>query len=83
MIRPELKVAGCILAVVGILLFVVGYQKTQPTPADQFVGFLEELSGEAAPSELKTDKTPGYIAYAAGGACVIVGLALIIKSRVS
>ena len=81
MIRPELIVAGCVLVVIGILLCVVGYQKTQPTPGDQIVGFLEKLSGESAPREFKTDKTLGYLSYGAGGTCLIAGLVLIVKSR--
>lgn len=81
MIRPEFIVAGCVLAVIGILLCVVGYQKTQSTTADKFVGFLEELSGKPAPSDLKSNKVPGYLSYAAGVACLLTGLAMIVKSR--
>ncbi len=81
MLRPELIAAGCVLALIGILLFVVGYHKTQPTTADRVVGFLEELSGESAPNDLKTNMTPGYLAYAGGATFVLAGLVLIVKSH--
>jgi len=81
MIRPELIVAGCILVVLGLVLCVVGYQKTQPTAADAAVGFLEQVSQQRAPRGLKTDKTPGYLLMGAGGVAVAGGIALVLFSR--
>jgi len=78
--RTELLVVGCILVAVGIALCVFGYQETQPTTSDQVVGFLEDISGERAPDDLKSPKAKGYALLTLGGLTFAGGIALILRS---
>lgn len=81
MMRAEFVIAGCVLVVVGLILSSVGYEKVEPTPLENVVTFVEKLSGQKAPDELHSSKRNGYILLSLGGASVIVGLGLILRSR--
>ena len=81
MLRSEFLISGCLLVFAGLALVAVGYNKTQPTVIDNAVGFLEQLSGQSAPADLKTDKSSGYLMMAGGAAGVVIGLGLVLNSR--
>jgi hypothetical protein len=83
MLRPEFIVVGCILAVVGVALCIVGYNKTQPTAVDSVVSFLETVSGEKAPTELRRPKNEGYALLAGGALVFLVGVGFVLNSRTS
>lgn len=81
MVRPEWLIVGCIAALVGIGLCVVGYEKMQPTTTDKAVSFVEKWVGEKAPAELKSSKREGYTFLGLGGLAIVVGLGMILGSR--
>ena len=85
MIRTEWMVAGCILVVIGFILCLTGYNKNQMSTSERVlegtVSFLEELSGEKAPAELKKDKSVGYMYLGGGAICILIGIGVILKSR--
>jgi hypothetical protein len=81
MLRSEFIIAGCILVLAGIGLCIVGYNKTQPTAAEQAVTFLEGISGEKAPAELRTPKTSGYLFIGGGVLSFLLGIGFILRSR--
>lgn len=81
MIRSEFVIVGCILVVLGFILLSVGYDKIQATPLEKVVTFVERVSGEKAPDELRSSKTNGYILLLIGGASVVTGLGFILSSR--
>jgi hypothetical protein len=81
MVRSEFVIVGFILVFIGLILGIVGYNKTQPTGAEEVIGFLERASGQKAPVELQTPKTEGHLMLVGGGATLVVGLGLILKSR--
>jgi len=81
MIRTEYLVVGCILAVFGLGLSFVGYQKTQPTIADTAVGLIEQLSKQRAPQGVKSDKTQGYVFMGVGGVAFLAGIGMVMTSR--
>lgn len=81
MLRVEFLVIGCVLALIGCGLVVYGYQASRPTMADSALGFLEELSGEKLPAELKPDYTMAYLAIGLGLAGIGGGIALMLRSR--
>lgn len=81
MIRSEFVIVGCILVVLGFILLSVGYDKIQATPLDKVVTFVERVSGEKAPDELRSSKTNGYILLLIGGVSVVTGLGFILSSR--
>jgi len=81
MVRSRWLVVGCILIAIGFGLCILGYNKMQPSGLDHAVGVLEAVSGEKAPSGLKTDKTEGYVLIAAGAVSFFVGVGLTLKRR--
>jgi len=80
-VRQEFIVVGCVPVVVGSAICIVGYNKAQPTATDSAISFLERLSGEEAPAELKTDKSGGYALIGGGLLCLAAGIGFILKSR--
>lgn len=80
-IRQELIIVGCILVVVGSAISIVGYNKIQPTAMDSVVTFMEDLSGEEAPPEAKSNKSGGYALLGGGVLCFLAGIVSILKSR--
>lgn len=83
MIRSEFLIIGCILVAVGIALMVIGYNKSQPTVSDNIIGFLEDLSGEKAPDDIKSSKTNVYLFIGFGILSFLAGMGFIYKSRSS
>jgi hypothetical protein len=82
MLRVEILVLGCVLVLLGMGLILFGYDQAQPTGGERVVSFLEEISGEAAPPELKPDKTMAYVSMGGGAIAVCAGLLFIVRSRV-
>jgi hypothetical protein len=83
MIRKEFIIVGCILAVVGLAICIVGYNKTQPTPVDSAISLMENISGERVPREVKSSKSGGYALLGGGMLFVLAGIGFILKSRTS
>ncbi|HIJ74988.1 MAG TPA: hypothetical protein HPP83_12895 [Candidatus Hydrogenedentes bacterium] len=81
MVRIEFLIVGLVLVAVGVGLCILGYNELQPTTGDKAVGFLEELTGEPAPSELKSPKGRAYAFLACGALAFVGGLGLILCSR--
>ncbi len=82
MLRVEVIIVGCFLVAVGSVLCFIGHEKVQPTAGDRLVGFIEQISGETAPVEVKTSKTQGYVLLCVGACVLLAGLGLILGSRV-
>lgn len=80
-IRQELIIVGCILVAVGLAICIVGYNKIQPTAMDSVVTFMEDLSGEEAPPEAKSNKSGGYALLGGGVLCFLAGIVSILKCR--
>jgi hypothetical protein len=81
MARSEFVTVGFILVFIGLIIGILGYNKTQPSGAEQVIGFLERASGQKAPVELQAPKTEGYLMLVGGGVTLVVGLGLILRSR--
>jgi hypothetical protein len=81
MLRTEYLLAECILVVIGLVLFLVGFVNIQDSPIDNAITPLGKISGQPAPSNLYSSKATGYFLLLAGGASAVVGLGLILNSR--
>jgi uncharacterized membrane protein HdeD (DUF308 family) len=81
MILSERVVVGIILVIIGLGLLIVGYNKAQPTIAEEAFVFIEEISGQKAPVSLKPKKTESYVFMVSGLLSFIFGISLILTSR--
>ncbi len=81
MVRQEFVIVGCVLIAVGLALCIMGYNKSQPTAMDSVVSFLEDISGEKAPVEVRSDKSGAYALLIGGGLCFFAGVGFMLKSR--
>lgn len=78
--RPEYLLAGCILVGAGLILALIGYDKTQDTMLERVVSFAQAVSGQPAPPGLVRSKSTGYLMLLGGAGAFGVGLTLIMKS---
>ncbi len=83
MVRSEFILAGCVFVLLGVALLFVGYDKIQETPVENVVTFIEQVSGQKAPSQLHPPKTMGYVLLSFGGMALVAGVGFILSSRVS
>ena len=83
MIKQEFIIAGCVIAFVGIAICIVGYNKIQPTKMDSAISFMEKISGEKAPADIRSSKSGGYTLLGIGFLCFLAGMGFILKSRTS
>lgn len=81
MIRQEFVITGCILAFLGVIACIIGVDRIQPTTAESAITFIEQVSGNKAPKELRQTKTEGYVILGIGAVLIAAGIATIIKSR--
>jgi len=85
MIRCEFVLVGVFAMFLGIALCIAGYRKTEPTPASRILGFVEGISGEQAPPDVKArlaaPKAEGYAFIAGGIILASAGIALMLVSR--
>jgi len=80
-IRQEFIIAGCLLAAVGFIAAVIGFDQVQESPLESAVSMIENLSGSPAPPSLHPAKTGGYMALIGGLVSFAIGIALVLKSR--
>jgi hypothetical protein len=80
-IRQEFIIAGCLLAAVGFIAVVIGFDQVQDSPLESAVSLIENLSGSPAPPGLHPAKTGAYVVLIGGLVALATGITLILKSR--
>lgn len=82
--KSNLIIAGIILIIIGIVLFVEGYTKMQPTKTEKTINiisdFAEELTGDKIDGIPQRDKSQYVSMIVIGSISFIIGLILILKS---
>lgn len=83
--KNEKTTVGIIMAILGIILLIWGYQKMQPDSIERGLSFLNDLSesfgGETIPLAYQRDKTEAIIFMLVGGVLAILGIRFILKNN--
>jgi hypothetical protein len=82
--KNEKLIVGLVITTFGLILFYLGYQKTQPDTIERGLNMLNDMSksfgGEEMPVAYQKDKTEAIVIMIAGGILSLIGLRYILKS---